>query len=480
MNRQINNIASASAKLVALAIFPFAASLFGELSNAYAIPAFTRQTGMECAACHVGSFGPQLTSVGRNFKLNAYMLDSFQSTSDDASKPLSPDSKAALKEYLQNLSVTAIGGVEHTNRDLRRGIELNGNQARLNTNDNVTLDDLSIFYGGRLFSNVGMLAQATYSNPDEHFAWEHTDIRYANNTKLNGKPLIYGITVNNNPSAQDVWQTTPAWTFPYLSSALLQTPTATPYITNLMGMVGGAGVYGMWNDLLYAELTGYSTLPNRTQLALGESGAAQNDHLSGVAPYWRMALQHDFGPHYVEVGTYGLSADRYPGNVRGFGTDTFLDYAIDATYQFTSENGTHSISVYGSALREHAKLAATHASGASANSTNSLTDLRANVAYYYNNAYGLTFEPFSIIGKADAMLYGNPANNKPNSTDWTLQADYTPFGAADSVGYPYLNVRCFVQYTAYTKFNGLSSNYDGTNRKASDNNLLFTGVAFAF
>jgi hypothetical protein len=37
-----------------------------------------------------------------------------------------------------------------------------------------------------------------------------------------------------------------------------------------------------------------------------------------------------------------------------------------------------------------------------------------------------------------------------------------------------------MQYTAYTKFNGLSGNYDGTGRNASDNNLLFTGMWFAF
>ena len=458
----------------------FAVTLLAGLSDAYAIPAFARQTGMECAACHVGSFGPQLTSLGRTFKLNAYMMDLGQPSQSDSSKPLSPDKAAALKEYLQNLSVMAIGGVEHTQGNLRKGTELTGNEARLNTNNNLTLDQLSIFYGGRVSSNVGMLAQATYSQPDEHFSWDNTDIRYASTTKLGGKSLLYGMTVNNNPSVQDIWNTTPAWAFPYMSSTLLQTPTAGPYITSLGGTVGGAGIYGMWNDWLYAEITGYTTIPSRVQLTLGESGAAQADHLSGVAPYWRVALQHDFGPHYVEVGTYGLSANRYPGNVRGIGTDHFLDYAIDATYQFTSGNGKHNISVYGTGLREHANLDATYASMGSSNASDNLTNLRASASYYYNNTYGLTVSPFTITGNADATLYGNGGNDKPNSTGWTLQADYTPFGAADSFGYPNLNVRFFVQYTAYTKFNGLSSNYDTTGRNASDNNTLFTGMWFAF
>jgi len=41
-------------------------------SHANALPSFARQTGYACSACHVQSFGPNLTSVGRNFKLNGY------------------------------------------------------------------------------------------------------------------------------------------------------------------------------------------------------------------------------------------------------------------------------------------------------------------------------------------------------------------------------------------------------------------------
>lgn len=40
--------------------------------DANALPSFARQTGMACSSCHVQSFGPNLTSVGRNFKLNGY------------------------------------------------------------------------------------------------------------------------------------------------------------------------------------------------------------------------------------------------------------------------------------------------------------------------------------------------------------------------------------------------------------------------
>ena len=41
---------------------------------ASAVPAFAEQTGQQCAACHVGGFGPQLTKFGREFKLGGYTL----------------------------------------------------------------------------------------------------------------------------------------------------------------------------------------------------------------------------------------------------------------------------------------------------------------------------------------------------------------------------------------------------------------------
>ncbi|MEY2843118.1 MAG: hypothetical protein RI920_1155, partial [Pseudomonadota bacterium] len=33
-------------------------------TQAHAVPSFARQTGQDCAACHVGAFGPQLTPYG--------------------------------------------------------------------------------------------------------------------------------------------------------------------------------------------------------------------------------------------------------------------------------------------------------------------------------------------------------------------------------------------------------------------------------
>jgi hypothetical protein len=45
---------------------------------------------------------------------------------------------------------------------------------------------------------------------------------------------------------------------------------------------------------------------------------------------------------------------------------------------------------------------------------------------------------------------------------------------------PKQNVRVGAQYTAYNKFNGASTNYDGFGRNAKDNNTLFLYAWFAY
>ena len=42
------------------------------------------------------------------------------------------------------------------------------------------------------------------------------------------------------------------------------------------------------------------------------------------------------------------------------------------------------------------------------------------------------------------------------------------------------HVRLGIQYTGYTRFDGGSSNYDGTGRSAGDNNTLFLFYWLAF
>jgi len=418
-----------------------------------AVPAASRQTGQSCSACHIGSFGPQLNSFGREFKLNGYTTGGVQSA-------------------LKNFSAMLVAGFEHTDKDLPP------DSTDKKANDNLTVDQVSVFYAGALATHLGIFAQATYDGVADAYSWDNVDIRYANTTRIAGKELIYGVTINNNPSSQDLWQTAPAWMFPYVASGIAPTPDAGPFMASLGQTVGGVGVYSMWNNLLYTELSGYATLWDRVQQDLGVADVFSSDHLQGVAPYWRLSLQHEFGHHYVSLGAFGMYARRYPGNDRTAGSDSFLDDAIDATYQYSA--GNHAVSLSATALNERQILDASLALGASSNQRDTLNCFNLNASYYYKNTYGITLGRFISQGSSDEALFPDADNHRPDSGGTTVQIDVTPFGKNESPGGTYLNVRFLVQYVAYDKFNGLGKNYDGTGRNASDNNTLYLGTWLSF
>ena len=85
-----------------------------------------------------------------------------------------------------------------------------------NSNDNTFVQETSVFYGGQIYCNFGAFIQGTYERPGSSYFLDNTDIRYANKTKLGDMDLVYGVTANNNPTVQDPWNTTPAWSFPFV------------------------------------------------------------------------------------------------------------------------------------------------------------------------------------------------------------------------------------------------------------------------
>ena len=89
--------------------------------------------------------------------------------------------------------------------------------------------------------------------------------------------------------------------------------------------------------------------------------------------------------------------------------------------------------------------------------------------------YGGSASAFSADGTSNVLnqdptrVTGNVAG-KPGTDGYTLEAFYLPLQ----------NLRLGAQYTAYSKYNGASTNYDGLGRDASDNNTLFLYAWFAF
>jgi hypothetical protein len=433
--------------------------------GAEAMPSFSRQTGESCNACHTQSFGPNLTPFGRDFKLGGYTM--------------SGGSGTAAK--LPPLSGMVMGSFTNTQKDQDPAALNSGYNAGYNKNNNFSFDQASLFYAGRIYGKVGAFSQLTYDGSVNRLAMDNTDIRFADRLDLDDThlpfdlDLTYGISLNNNPTVQDLWNTTPAWGFPYNGSVVQPGVGATPLIDGaLASQVGGATAYTMINNLLYLEAGAYGSFGSNTQNTFGIAGPDRVS-LSGPAPYWRVALQHDWKGHYFSLGHYGMSADVVPGRDTTYGANRYTDVAVDATYQYLA-NLKHIFEVKTTYIYEDQNLSADR--GAAGDPTTGKTYLatyRLNLAYTYDQTYGITFA-YNKINGSHSPIFDDVgaivAQTRPNSQYYTAELVYVPFGKSNS--YAYLtNLRTSLQYIGYSQANG-------TNTDAQFNNTFMVNGWLAF
>ncbi|MBE0591717.1 MAG: cytochrome C [Gemmatimonadales bacterium] len=423
------------------------------VEGAAEIPSFSRQTGLACNVCHT-SF-PQLTAFGRDFKLNGYTMATQQ-------KVEARDSSRAILQLnlippVSAMLITSVTGTRAAQPDAQ------------NTNVDFP-QELGLFIGGAVSTHIGGFIQITYDPAEASIAVDNVDLRLAYQTSLGSSSLTYGFTLNNSPAVQDVWNTTPAWGYPYTSSAVAPYPTAAALIDGGLGQqVAGLGGYVFWNNLLYGEFSAYRSAP---QGAPNPPDASSEGTVRGFVPYWRVALQRTFGSHYLELGTYGLVATLYPTGVGG-ATNRFTDLALDAQYGVPVGGST--ITAHATWIHERQQLDAAFADGSAANSTNTLQTFRADASFMTASRIGLTGGFVTIAGDSDTGLYPpdpvfGSRTGSPNSTGVIGELSVMPW----------LNTRIAVQYVMWTRFNGATDDYDASGRAAKDNNTLYGYVWMAF
>lgn len=330
---------------------------------------------------------------------------------------------------------------------------------------------LSLFFAGSFASHFGGLAQLTYTHTNGHFGMDNTDLRFANHAKVGGQDVDFGITLNNNPTVEDLWNSTPAWGFPWISTASGVSSIASPVIYGGLAQdVAGVGGFGMWNNHLYTDITLYRSEHAGASPPVTGIGNAFN--ISGVAPYWRAAWQQNWDRNYLEVGTYGIDVNSFPNSVSG-PKDRYVDAGFD--FQYSRPIGADQLDAHGTYVREKADLKATLESGGASRSSQHLNAFKFDTVYHWTHKYSATAAVFSTTGPADSLLYAaaplNGSNNgSPNTSGYTGQLAY----------WPAQNIDINVNYTGYWKFNGAARNYDGANRNASDNNTVYMAVWLSF
>src|SRR5512139_1730382 len=156
----------------------------------YGVPSFARQTGADCRTCH--TMWPDLTPFGRQFKLTGY-------TMSKRAKPyeLPPPVAAALQVSFTRTASSQPSGSVPANW---------ATHSASAGNDVFGLPQaVSLYYGGRIYGPIGAFVQGTFDGAANRIMLDMTDIRFAGTTKLFKRGLTYGLTVNNSPTLQDVY-----------------------------------------------------------------------------------------------------------------------------------------------------------------------------------------------------------------------------------------------------------------------------------
>lgn len=457
---------------------------FGGAPQALAVPSFARQTGMACEACH--TVFPELTHFGRVFKANGYILQNLKQVRDVTGK------KEELLELSQTPALSIMAQISYSQlKTTLPDQSIPGAPGIAQSGTAGFPQQLSLFYAGKIAPHFGAWFQLTYSNASGSIGIDNSDLRFADAMLMpDDKPLTYGLSLNNNPTLQDLWNSTPGFGFPYGASNAAVSPMAASEIDGTLAQqVAGLTAYAFWNESLYAELGGYRSAKQGTTNSLtgaaGPLDGTASNVIHGLSPYWRVAYEHNWDRNSLEVGVYGADFKLLPGAAGASGpvpltgpANRFKDVAEDFQYQFGGEQ--HLLTVAGTHIHEDMTLDATFASGGSANPANTLNTTRIWATYYYRRHFGGTVGHFRTSGSTDSTLYGptppggpgviTSAAGSPDTDGWIAELDYLPW----------LNVKLSAQYIAYSKFNGSGTNYDGVGRNASGNNVLYFLLWFAY
>jgi len=390
--------------------------------NAQAVPSFARQTGIACAACH--TVFPKLTPFGRQFKLNGYTMTGLKQIEAQEGK-----SAPGLKvSEIAPMSAMLQAGMTHVN-----------NSGPGTENNHLALPGaLSLYYAGAISPHTGAFIQVTMDDAMSNFGFDMGDLRYAKSiTTKSGTPVTYGVTLDNMPGMDDLWNTTPAWTYPYLALSPNR-GSSEPVVNTLMG--AGLGAYAMIDNHWYGSLAFYDPMDPTIM-----PGVAKSD-----SPYWRFAWQGNVGKGgYLEVGTYGVMADVYGG---GAPSDKFTDTALDAQYE-VQLGDNRELDAHAVYIHEAQSLDVSNAGSPSQH----IDQYRADIAYSIGHRYQYQLGYFSTSGSSgaftwDGMSMGSPVGYGGDSSGIVAEFDYMPWE----------NTKYSIQYTSYDKYDGASGGDSNT------------------
>lgn len=457
------------------------------IQDIYALPTFSRQTGKNCAACHM-NIG-ELTPTGRQFKLMGY-------SAGEAVIPLS--ATGVLSDTRIHSTASSASA-----------------QINLPKNGSVIPEAASVFISGKYYEDVGGHIKWTLNTANitplfnsqgiqngtkvgSDMFLDASEIRYTNRLQVSEQNVVVGVTLNNAPSVQDLWNTSPVNSYPYRTSGLLsawgigQFGPTTLIDGGLNSQVAGVGVYTMVNESLYAELAAYTRFSS--SLSVVSLAGPLTTVSKPLNPYWRIAYNPVKGENSFMLGTFGmittLSNDQ---NMTGSSGGKYTDIGFDFEYQHITD--VHSWSTQMTYITEQVNwdgLAV--ANGNHDTSRSHLNTFKAKISYdhqrqmganifaFYtngsidNNYWAYNQDPTVVTGACNqnnSQLAFCSANGSPKTSGYGFELYYVPA--------PYLHIA--LQQTFYNNFLGgpvFIDNSSGNVRAAKDNNLTYLYAVFSY
>jgi len=261
------------------------------LDNANAIPAFARQMGVSCSACHSENGYSTLSRFGRKFKASGYTMIGSEKTIGGG----------------ENLSDKLISIPSALNMSVVGGTTINSGAG--STPTTVATNNFGMFLGGRISENVGTFIEIGYNEGDttttttQHFELANFVVPITFKVGKN----IYGIE-------------------PYSTDG--HTATASEFYDNdgitALTQIGARDTYGA------KGLSFYVFNPNYFINYVAWSNG--NKSTSGVklANYFRVAYTPQVGVWDLEIGGQYMSGDTNDANAYGYVTNTSTKKKTDA------------------------------------------------------------------------------------------------------------------------------------------------------
>lgn len=443
--------------------------------DANAIPIFARQTGFKCVACHLGGEYPQLTALGRYFKLTGYTQGDakniFGELTTNLDRPPFAVWLQASKQWYANTTPGGVNGIAPTSAF-----------------DGQTV---SLFTGGHLTDNLGAFIQWTAAKyngttsvstgPDAPLNWtvsiDNSEVRLADHIVNSSGDWIYGAYLNNRITMSDVWNTQENWTsdwIGYFNGGFNGVAGLAP-VTQLQSgasqhNIVGLGTYLYKDKTWYGEVAVYKKISNGPLSVFTEGVDASSAPSYNNNLYTRFGYNKEWGPHELFIGLHGLfgSGDPYgaadaAGNTL-FSTAnaqaTWQDFGIDGQYQYILD--PHYFSAHFRLTHENMQNSSGLLTGYAASSlftgntvaqvtqnpSNSINEYWLDFTYVYKAKYGAMLFFHGARGNSDNVLYGSAVNGSP---DWDSIMPSVYWS-------PYQNVRIGVMETFYTRLGGTTSN----------------------